>query len=112
MRPSATLNRIIDSIMETASSTKKSFYKQIDGVQYSRRLLDWADEAVAGRGDGRVSASDAEELFDLLASDNRYSDLEKRTIKYIREHHNWTELGDAYLRGAVRSWAATRGANK
>ena len=30
-------------------SEETSFYKQIDGVQYSRRLLDWADEAVAGR---------------------------------------------------------------
>ena len=93
-------------------SEESSFYKQIDGVQYSRRLLDWADEAVAGRGDGRISVSDAEELFDLLASDSRYSDLEKRTIKYIRETYNWTEAGNAFLRGAVRSWAATRGANK
>ena len=89
-------------------SEESSFYKQIDGVQYSRRLLDWADQAVAGRGDGRISVSDAEELFDLLASDSRYSDLEKRTIKYIRETYNWTDAGDAYLRGAVRSWAAAR----
>ena len=93
-------------------SEETSFYKQIDGVQYSRRLLDWADEAVAGRGDGRISVSDAEELFDLLASDGRYSDLEKRTIKYIRENYKWTEAGDAYLRGAVRSWTAVRGALK
>ena len=89
-------------------SEETSFYKQIDGVQYSRRLLDWADEAVAGRGDGRISVSDAEGLFDKLASDNRYSDLEKRTIKYIRENYNWTEAGDAFLRGAIRSWAAAR----
>ena len=93
-------------------SEETSFYKQIDGVQYSRSLLNWADEAVAGRGDGRISVSDAEELFDKLASDNRYSDLEKRTIKYIRENYNWTDSGNAFLRGAVRSWAATRGANK
>ena len=89
-------------------SEESSFYKQIDGVQYSRRILDWADEAVAGRGDGRISVSDAEELFDRLASDSRYSDLEKRTIKYIRETYNWTEAGDAFLRGAVRSWAAAK----
>ena len=94
------------------SEENSSFYKQIDGVQYSRRLLDWADEAVAGRGDGRVSVSDAEELFDLLSNDSKYSDLEKRTIKYIRENYNWTDAGNAYLRGAVRSWAAVRGAAK
>ena len=94
------------------SEENSSFYKQIDGVQYSRRLLEWADEAVAGRGDGRVSVTDAEELFDLLSNDSKYSDLEKRTIKYIRENYNWTDAGNAYLRGAVRSWAAARGAAK
>ena len=93
-------------------SEESSFYKQIDGEQYSRRLLDWAEEAVAGRGDGRISVSDSEELLDLLIADGRYSALEKKTVKYIRETYNWTEAGDAYLRGAVRSWAAVRGALK
>ena len=93
-------------------SEESSFYKQIDGVQYSRRLLDWADEAVAGRGDGRISVSDSEELLDMLIADGRYSTLEKKTVKYIRENYNWTAAGDAYLRGAVRSWAAVRAALK
>ena len=93
-------------------SEEGSFYKQINGEQYSRRLLDWADEAVAGRGDGRISVTDSEELLDMLIADGRYSTLEKKTVKYIRENYKWTEAGDAYLRGAVRSWAAVRGALK
>ena len=94
---------------KTAEGTT-SFYKQIDGVSYSRRLLDWADSAVQGQGDGRISVSEAEELLDMLTNDHRYSDLEKKTVKYIREQYTWTESADMFLRGAIRSWAAIRGA--
>ena len=89
-----------------------SHYKQIDGKKYSAALLAKADELVAGKGDGRISADDAAELFDMLAKDHKYSDLEKDSIEYIRENHNWTEAGDKALRFAVRVWAAERGANK
>ena len=87
-----------------------SHYRQIDGKKYSAELLDIADALVAGKGDGRISAEDAGELFDKLAKDHKYTDLEKDTIAYIHENYNWTEAGDKALRFAVRSWAATRGA--
>ena len=83
---------------------KRSFYKQINGVRYSRRLLDWADEAIAGIGDGRISISDAKELLNLITADNRYSDLEKKTVDFIRKNYRWTEAGDAYLQGAIEAW--------
>ncbi len=92
-----------------------SHYKQIDGKKYSAALLAKADELVAGKGDGRISADDAAELFDMLAKDGKYSDLEKATIAYIRENeekYKWTEAGDKALRFAVRVWAAERGADK
>jgi hypothetical protein len=89
-----------------------SHYKQIDGKKYSAELLEIADGLVAGKGDGRISAEDAGELFEKLATDHKYTDLEKDTISYIRENYNWTKAGDAALRFAVRSWAAERGANK
>lgn len=89
-----------------------SHYKQIDGKKYSAALLAKADELVAGKGDGRISAEDAADLFDMLAKDHKYTDLEKDTIAYIRENYNWTEAGDKALRFAVRVWAAERGANK
>jgi hypothetical protein len=89
-----------------------SHYKQIDGKKYSAELLEIADGLVAGQGDGRISAEDAAVLFDKLAKDHKYTDLEKDTIAYIRENYNWTEAGDAALRFAVRVWAAERGANQ
>jgi len=89
-----------------------SHYKQIDGKKYSAALLAKADELVAGKGDGRISAEDAAELFEMLANDHKYTDLEKDSIEYIRGNYNWTEAGDKALRFAVRVWAAERGANK
>lgn len=89
-----------------------SHYRQIDGKKYSAELLDIADSLVAGKGDGRISAEDAGELFTKLATDHKYTDLEKDTIEYIRNNYKWTDAGDAALRFAVRSWAAERGANK
>ena len=89
-----------------------SFYKQIDGKKYSRRLLDCADELVAGKGDGRISEDDAAKLYDTLENDGKYTDLEKDTVAYIRKNYRWTDAGDAYLRGAIRSWAGKRGADK
>ena len=59
----------------------------------------------------RISADDAADLFDKLAKDGKYTDLEKTTIAYIRDTYNWTS-GDKALRFAVRVWAAERGANK
>ena len=89
-----------------------SHYKQIDGKKYSAELLEIADGLVAGSGDGRISVDDAAVLFDKLAKDHKYTDLEKDTISYIRENYNWTDAGDAALRFAIRVWAAERGANQ
>lgn len=86
-----------------------SHYKQIDGKKYSAALLAEADRLVEGQGDGRISLEDAGDLFDMLANDGKYSDLEKATIAYIRanEKYKFTKAGDAALRAFIRVWAAS-----
>ena len=59
-------------------------------------------------GDGRLGAADAEELFELIATDGHYSALEKKTLRHIRAHFRWTPQGDATFRSLVRR-AAARG---
>ena len=88
-----------------------SHYRQIDGNKYSAALLNAADDMMAGQGDGRIGLDDAEKLFAMLENDHKYTDLEKDTLSYIRNSGNYkfTEGADAYLRGAIRSWAAVRG---
>ena len=86
-----------------------SHYKQIKGIKYSAPLLSAADEMVAGQGDGRISLEDAEKLFAMLGKDGKYSDLEKRSLSYVRDNYTFTEAGDEFLRKQIRSWAAKRG---
>ena len=87
----------------------ETYYKVIDGNKYDRGLLEAADAAVAGQGDGRISVSDAETLFAQVEDGNTYTDIEKNTMAYIRENYNFTDAADGYLRGVIRSWAAIRG---
>ena len=89
-----------------------SHYKQIDGKKYSAAILAAADEMMAGKGDGRISVADAESLFNMIANDGKYTDLEKDTIEYIRDENSsykFTDAADEYFRKEIRSWAAKRG---
>ncbi len=89
-----------------------AYYKTIQGKQYDRALLENADAAVAGRGDGRISLDDAVSIFAQLQDSNSYTEVEKRTVSYIRTHYKFTPEADAWLRKQVRSWAASRGRSK
>jgi len=85
-----------------------SYYKVIDGVKYDRGLLEAADTAIEGRGDNRISIEDAKMLFEKVVDGDTYTDIEKDTVKYIRENYNWTEAADEWFRTEIRKWAATK----
>ncbi len=85
------------------------YYKKIKGKNYDRHLLDLADELTAARKSGKLIKDDAQDLYDALADANRYTDVEKRTMAYIRKYYKFTEAGDTKLRGLVRSWASKKG---
>ena len=63
-----------------------SYYKTIEGKHYDREMLEIADEAIAGAGDGRISVEDAQKLLGAVKDANKYTDIEKSTMKYIREN--------------------------
>ncbi len=75
-------------------------------VTVDARLWTEAQKLTAGRGDGRLGESDARSLFSIVAGDNNYSDLEKKTLKHIRAHFNWTAKGDTTFRDLIRDAAA------
>ncbi len=81
-----------------------SYYKTINGVKYDRELLDAADEAVAGRGDGRISLGDAKTLLAEVKDGDSYTDCEKVTVKYIRENYKWTDEADTWFRKEINRW--------
>lgn len=85
-----------------------NYYKEIDGKKYDRELLETADEAVKGKGDGRISLADARKLLDEVKDGNAYTDIEKDTMAYIRDNYKFTPEADEWFRTEIRKWAATK----
>lgn len=88
-----------------------AYYKKIKGKNYDKNLIDAADSSVQGRGDGRISLNDAKKILRTVKDSSDYSDIEKSTMKYIRDHYAFTPEADRWFRGEIRKWAATRGAS-
>ncbi len=86
----------------------ESYYQIIDGKKYKRALLDYAKEATAGQGDGRISMAEAQEMYKLIADGDTYTDVEKDTMAYIRQNYKFTDKADEWLRTEIRKWAATK----
>ena len=85
-----------------------SYYKVIDGKKYDKELLEAAEEAIKGKNDGRISEADAKILYEKVKDGNSYTDIEKATVKYIRENFKWTEKADKWFRDEIRAWATTK----
>ena len=81
-----------------------SYYKVIDGVNYDRQMLEIADESVAGQGDGRISLADAEKLLAAVKDNNAYTDIEKATMRYIRDNYKFTPEADTAFRRDINLW--------
>lgn len=98
--------REIEALSLELESKKISYYKQIDGKRYKAITIKMADESIAGQGDGRISKEDAEKIFATISDGQAYTQVEKDTMRYLRDHYNWTEGADELFRTKVRSWAA------
>lgn len=85
-----------------------AYYKTINGKKYDGDLLDLADKAVAGAGDGRISLKDAQTLLTAVKDGNSYTDVEKDTMEYVRENYKWTTEADEWFRSEIRKWAASK----
>jgi outer membrane protein OmpA-like peptidoglycan-associated protein len=85
----------------------KSYYKTIDGKSFDRDMLAIAEKAIQGkRGKPVIDIALAEDLFNALVDGNEYTDIEKKTMKYIRDNYSFTEEADSYVRTEVRKFAA------
>lgn len=85
-----------------------AYYREIDGKKYDAALLELAEQLIEGQGDGRLSKDDAEQLFAKVKDADSYTDIEKATVKYVRENFKWTDSADEWFRTSVRSWAASK----
>ena len=87
----------------------QNYYRVIDGHKYDSELISLADRAVAGQRDGRISLEDAKLLLAGVKDANKYTDIEKATMHYIRDHYRFTPPADQWFRTQIRSWAAAKG---
>ncbi len=85
-----------------------SYYKMIDGKKLDGKLLDMADIATSGAGDGRISLADAEGLMVAVKDSGAYTDIEKNTMEYIRDNYQWTKAADEWFRKEIAKWAFTK----
>lgn len=88
------------------------YYKTIKGKKFDKELLDMAEEFVSGKGDGRISLAEAKKLIEAVKDGNEYTDIEKRTMEYIRNNYTFTESADKWFRTEIRKWAAALAAAK
>ncbi len=98
--------RELEDVSKELALRKISYYRHVDGHRYKAATLNMADESIAGQGDGRISMADAEKIFNTISNGIDYTQVEKHTVRYLRENYNWTDEADALFRTKVRSWAA------
>ncbi|TGK82126.1 OmpA family protein [Leptospira noumeaensis] len=82
-----------------------SYYRTISGKQYDNELLEIAEKATK-RSKAPIGKNVAKTLFDAIKDGGDYTDVEKRTVKYIRDNFKFSPEADEYLRSEIRKWAA------
>ncbi len=82
-----------------------SYYRTIKGKQYDRGLLEIVEKA-SKRSKAPLTKNIAKSLFSAIVDGGDYTDVEKRTVKYIRDNFNFSADADEYLRTEIRKWAA------
>lgn len=73
------------------SESKKGYYETIDGIKYDRGIMDAARAAVEGKGDGRVSKADADDILAAILDGNTISEIEYRTAFLILRDFKFTD---------------------
>ena len=86
----------------------EEYYVVLNGVQYDRKMIECAERAVKGAGDGRISIEDAKALLGFVKDESVYTDVEKATMHYIRDNYQFTQAANDYFRTEIRKWAATK----
>ena len=85
-----------------------TYYKRIKGKNYDKKLINAAERSVKGRGDGRISLQDAKKLLGSVKDASGYSDIEKKTMKHIRDRYDFTPEADRWFRTEIRKWASAK----
>ena len=89
----------------TADEEKEPF-TEIDGKKYDRELIEIADQITSKKEEIEVEGSKL--LLEKITDYGDYTNVEKRTVNYIRKNYKFTDEANKWLRTEIRKWAATR----
>jgi len=59
------------------------------------------------KNNGMITKDDCKVLFEEIIDGNRYTDIEKATMKHIREGFKFAPGADDWLRSEISKWASS-----
>ena len=81
-------------------------FMEIKGKKYDRELIEIAQELTEKEEEIKLEGS--KKLFLKIKDYDDYTNIEKRTVGYIRKEFKFTSEADQWLRSEIRRWGATR----
>jgi hypothetical protein len=99
-----TLHYIFDNYKVTDKAkawAQEQLFHVVENLHYDRVLVDAAQLAVEGKGDGRISLDDAQLIWRMVESDNKVTPVERRTLGYILENFKLTDPAAELLRSKL-----------
>merc|ERR1711976_713108 len=74
----------------------ESYYKQIDGVKYDRKLLEKAEEFT--KSGGVISFAEAKDLWEDAQDGKGVTETEKKTLEYTMKEFKYTDKAAKFLK--------------
>ena len=81
-------------------------FMEIKGKKYDRELIEIAQELTEKKEEIKLEGS--KKLFLKIKDYDDYTDIEKRTVSYIRKKFKFTSEANQWLTTEIKKWAATR----
>jgi hypothetical protein len=94
----------------TIEDEDTGIFMEIKGKKYDRELIEIAQELTEKKEEIKLEGS--KKLFLKIKDYDDYTDIEKRTVSYIRKKFKFTSEANQWLRNEIKKWAATRKRHK
>ena len=94
----------------TIEDKDTGIFMDIKGKKYDRELIEIAQELTEKKEEIKLEGS--KKLFLKIKDYDDYTDIEKRTVSYIRKKFKFTSEANQWLRTEIKKWAATRKRHK
>ena len=94
----------------TAEDEGARIFMEIEGKKYDRELIEIAQELTEKEEEIKLEGS--KKLFLKIKDYDDYTDIEKRTVSYIRKKFKFTNEANQWLRTEIKRWSATRNRHK